>query len=527
MAENNALPYMAENSSNIGNYIFDKVETPLAVHLDNLKRIDAAQAEHWKTQQAKMGLISKMYDGLNPKFDGASAFDVKFLQGKADELHQEFADILGKGLNPLEHPDAFNKINQDKSRLALWTAAAVDRNKQGTLYHNALDADAKSADPKFEKNSGANGYAEFMTTPIDKYSEGNVDWDSKILVPKVPDLDLSIDKYINLTYKKPTVTQTNDSPANASPDEIWMHKTTENMPQGHIRTFAETAPSMPNLKPSVDKWWTQEKIDNPDGVSVVMDKYLKQNQNPTLAEDNAKKDLLEAKVLHQHYQNSDEFIYRGLSANGKKALIYTRSGATQQKDALFGDAANLADYWNGKKGAGAAFTDVKLQPFQKIETIQVPDPNDPSKTIPKQQITLVPNKITDMGITPEGKHWIVTTESQDLFSQNKFGNQPEIEFESPRALTSYIGTRTANGKWANGVDQAFRMSKALKADQDYDTEGYAPPAKWDAPKIKPAPKAQQPPVAIKKIKVTLDGTIGEIPEDQWEAFHKKHPTATK
>ena len=455
---------------------------------DAITNANTAVAAHQQKQAAAKKNTQTMMAGLNLDPNGARPQDIPYFQGGAQKIMQNAATLYGAFNGDLSSPQAqqlwMKNIEQPQrefqSDLAMSKGVAklvTESDNERKSHPDFYDEEAYGQNVAHLSALGIPELKKHLPTPTDDGYSINT-----LLQPKVPDLDLGISKLLSAEFKKPTI----QAPIETVDGIQYQHQTTENFPEGRIRGLAEAYSVNDGLKPSLTKAWANETATNPEKIAALEQPYIDAGDAPPLANQKAKVDWLEGKIANEHYTKSDQFVHGILGEQARIALAYQKQQGQQAKDALFGEAANVADFWNGKPEAVKAFMAKKdLGTYDKIVTVQVPDPagvknpDGSPKLVPRQQRVSEQNSIIDGGITPDLKHYIVTRESTDPDAVKNSGRTPQerVMFDSPRAFVAYVDDMT-NGKFAEGVYKAYKLSDAITATRDLDTEKFAPPSKW-------------------------------------------------
>ncbi len=473
-------PYLSSNEGSTGAVFFDQGPDLLSVHMENLRGVDKVIEERQKNKVAQTKLMQTLLSAKNPDINGIFPAHTEQLQKEGQGIQEAQANLLRLGAPDANNPvwiTAYNELNNKKQILQQHVAASKSINQ----HFNQVDASIRSGelkdkiDPEYYNKKVAD--LQLMSIDDAAMEAANL---SSYIKPAIPDLDLAIDDFMKKTYTKPQVTSTFEK--DASGNVNLQHKVTENITPAQINYIAKNAALMPALNRSLDKAWQAEKQMFPDKVAAIVDNYIATGYNPTVAEDNAKADYMQGKLMAGHYQKSDEWIPKGETQQAKVARIYARVSASELKEAqrYQGDAANLAQLGR-VDGADKAFATIKLEPYNSV--IEV-DGEEKAVKVPNSIISIDPADPQDLS-----KGWdVVTSESMELAkkAQGQFVDPANsalgtnvvldaaiVHLPTLNSVRMYVGNRAADKKWAQGVDLAFRAKDAvLPGNQDYDPDKY-------------------------------------------------------
>lgn len=469
-----ATGYAASNSggSGEGAIIFDNSKTLESLQ-KNLGDIEEIQNKRLAMQKEAVANNQKFMTALNPDLDGIFPGDKDAILAETKRLNQMGVEHLKNGRNPQSQAD----LNNQQANVVALVEVSKARNKAVTAAIGILQKDKGD---NYDVEFGNSQIAKTMGVPLNELAKNPAPYLNDLVRTKVPDLDLAIDELVNKTFKQPTVTSTFEKDATGNVN--LQHKTTENFPLPWAKYVAQNAANMPTLSESLNKQWAKEKATYPAKAQAMIAKYS-QNNNPTLADDMAKADFLEGKLLYGHYKKSDEWIPKGETQAAKMARLGYRMSMSQIQEAqnYQGDAAILSQLAKGVGGADKAFSTIRLEPFDDVVTV---DGVEKAVKIPNSIVSITPTDPAD----PTKGFDLITSESQALVEKakqqfvdpagsamgvNLSADVAKVHLPTINALRIYIGNRAADRKWAQGVDAAFRIKDAVLPDNfDYDPDKY-------------------------------------------------------
>ncbi len=463
-------PYLASNPSGIGAVFFDKPKEDLMdIHLKNLEGIDKALEEKKTQQKAATAVAAKLLEYKNPDLNGIFPKDREELIQKGADVTSKMVKLLSMGKQDPTNPEwlsAYNDLNNAKQELATNIGVSKSTNKD---YHDVggkfATGELKDADPKYFADHVAKGVAMSLA---DRAASGFNVYEG--IRKKTPDFKEAMQAYVGKLAKDAmprTTTEIGDGGT-----AYYQHKIKENITPQQIDEISHSFRTMGELGKAFEDTWKEENATRPDMVKALRDKY--QNEQPAIREQKAQDDYVKGYLEKELYRQQDEKTFKGTTEYGKEKLIWDRGAVAKEKDAWKGEAANVADVWNGKPGADKAFLHTPLDKKTYLSKQSIVTPQGlVERYVPTE------NSIIDVGYD-NGKPYVITRETADAQSElnggNKADNGGKTYFSSPRALTTFI-----YGKSANKVDLAFRGTGAMTQDGDYDTQKYSPTSKWINP----------------------------------------------
>ena len=479
---NNAdSPYYSSNESGVGSVFFGAPVDLLDIHLKNLEGIDKAIGQQKAERNVAKQVAAKLLEYKNPNFDGIYPKDREELRAMGDEVLQSHVKLASMDRSSPEWYKAYQEAENKKQELAQYVASSKSFNKDFTATGGRVVSE-KNKDANFWGKNVANAN---MLSMKDRYGD-NYQSPSMWVRDNIPTFREAVSTYLKKTYPDQIKTgKTVTSELGDNGDAIYERQRAQNVTDPQIGEIAKGFRSMPELAKSFNEEWDNLENTSPETVKNLKDKY--KDLDPITAEEKAKDDYVSG-VLKAGQMTMDSFVFKHLSKKGQEKLIRQRAsasaGAGTQKNADFGAALNIADFWNGKPGAENAFLHAPLDKSE-YKSLQSVYQNGATNTIfvPSQ------NKIVSAGYE-DGKPYVITTESQDPNSKingatvdaagnivkGNVKNDGKVFFASPRALTYAI-----YGSRASKVHDAFVLSDAITDDGDYDTQSLAPVSKWANP----------------------------------------------
>lgn len=472
MPENNALPSYGETSS-IGNFMFAPVEGVNENHLENLKRLDAAQAEHQKTQQAKLGLINKMTGDIDVDYKGLLPHDQEAIKKETDALVDLQTQFLQAGGDPQKSPSQYSTYNKAMMQVKQHVALANTRTQMLKAYRDMANADAKGAQ-KLNQDKAAAGIAKLMVSDWDAL--GNTDWQSEILQEQAEPLGKMLDGIVKSNFAKDKASTDN---VQVGGDYFYQKEHHENFTpeQGRSVAKAMTSNSYPNSKESVDKAWLDMSTTTPEVAKQLVDANIAKGQSQALAEQNAKEDFVYNQMMDIHH--SEQTKYKFLSETPQSKLNRT-VGAGNAKLAAKGvwlyDAAKALYDENSTAATNVSYkpvfnTSASPLMFQgisgvtgkKLGTYTEPVLDKDGKQAFGQNgealTRQVPNVLVVAGKDPNsGKVFVVTSESQAAAKKSGKSQDEFINFAEPQDFMTYLGDKSTAGT----TDGAILIAKQNK-----------------------------------------------------------------
>lgn len=473
------------NPSGVGAVIFDKTIDPLQLHMENLKASDDVILENKKLQAQKFALISKMSGALNPNLKGVFPADIPIIQQTAGKVHQAMLDYVRGGMKQ----EDYLTLQNTQTELTSQVAASQDSNLKMAKFTAALDADAKGKQ-ELDHSAGATGLASVMKMPL-VAGDGNdrmhlTDWESKIIVPKPPDLDMAINKYIDGNIKAfggklQTHTVPVAPPAGQDKNSVWENQVSENITPGQIDYFKNNYQNMPAINAEVQKEWNGIKEQTPGVIDSLKKPYIDAGVNPVLAEKKAQADWVAGRVLNGHYQKSDNYIYKGLNEQGKLDIARVKADAADDKNILYGPTKNYADLLTGVPGAALAFVGKPQTPYRQLQLDADGNVIKGSNGQPIYQP--MNNAIESVEQLPGGGVDIVTTESRDKRAELNWESKTnplsisvtdKIHFgkNDMRALMQFVEGTSKTGNDLNNMDKAARKLQSVGTSGEIDPDAY-------------------------------------------------------
>ncbi len=521
--EATGLPYQSDNPTGSGAVYFDKAPSLQETTFRLMADADAEAARRRASQKDYLKLGYDLIADLNPDVKGILDSDAPFIREKAKDLHSFISAGIANGVNP-DNPkfaDWYHKAQYMKDELQTYVEASK-ADKQ-SLFNFQKQWSEKPDD--FDGEKTANAWAAFRATPLDV----RMGYDrSKLLAPSGNDFDTMLQGFVKKNFDKMQKSQEFSSDGGIYTEQL----TEENMTPQQMRQIADAMPTFGEFGNALNKKWEQQL---PEIREQYAAPYIANGDNPSLAEDKAKKDFAYDRLNLFHKMGESE-KYKGQSPALREAA---KSNAQIQKYSWI--PKMVSDVFNGNANTMSkrtyvpisgkpvevygttAFNGIKLTPFKVNEQVGTEE-----KIVDKENVPL-------MVFEKDGDVWMATTESKTYADPNR----PETEFirfNSPGEFMTYITGRMPDKNAATGAWMAVDAAGARVSGGNFDPNKLAPmnaaqieqkkKAKGETTRTIPLQQAGQQKATGVKVKVKMpDGTTGEIPEENLEAFKKKYPDA--
>jgi hypothetical protein len=513
--EANGLPYEAPSNGS-GAVYFDKTVDPLQLQIEQLKMGDVAQQRRKAEQDKHLELTQKLVGDINPDTKGIFDVDGTYFQDKTKGLYDKYADVLGAGYHP-ENPafrDIYGKMQYEKKALENDVQVSKAQKDMFVNYVNDLNAHPE----KYDVAASNKNIARFRAEPFETRKTMDL---SKMLIPKetTPSTLDWLSKNAKELLPKDAIGETIDFPDGTKgikTTTTWTDKTIQN----HAATIAA----------------------NPERSDVAVKEI---NMLPDASKTEIARQAQARGVPPQ--QIYFEQTLRGLNTKQEKYQEGKFSPYVEQQAKLWGEgkkedesAKLFVEQWDAvKRGDAHVWSPGQTQFLNEDGTVKVGDRgvwySDNFKNMPAGQYSEPlkddqgnvvgydkPQPSLIMGMKYEdGKLKMATTETMGK-SYSSPNNPPDHEGYVNVNDGMIISIAKANGVKPEAVRNALiDLSKYGNGNKVPTFVGAG-----DIQKIRTQGTAAQKP-ASGKITVTVNGKVGEIPAESWEAFKKKYPTATK